>query len=429
MGFLRSFSRICVRLVLQATDNPDKVRPVEGDSSNNNKSTWLCCKFEPQYLADEIGCLVHTSSWRLTGARFDQPLQTTSRWMSRATDHSECGHQLYASRPERHLNLVYGMVHNSFDYASHLYEALLSKLETCVARGALSPAIWTRSRSSLAAATQFGSRHSRRDYQLYVRMAPKIEGAGGGGCSPFGVNVNGFGRFEPANCGRPKQAALAGHQRLDKRLVTGRRTIFGRQSELARRAAIESGRRDSTRPAWGEAPRATSSGCKVSVPRALLITNRANELWLRSSNEQFDTRIRLVQRQLAARSASQTNLMARGHVGLVEGQRLMSARCQQTQARLVECLLPDCLMRQLRDALIEMFGERAFDDDSAGPLKPFAVRSSEAGEDVRDLGGRPDAHHPGRARARLHLPARGRVLDEPQVLVAGAPQDAQSKLN
>lgn len=119
----------------------------------------------------------------------------------------------------------------------------------------------------------------------------------------------------------------------------------------------------------------------ISVPRGLVVTCLAYELWLKSNPlilSSIETLDR-VRKSLSARSFY-TNPMSDKHFTLAQSQQILRDQCEKTSLLLKSCPLPNSLKKHLHSELSKIFTKEdlTFKEENG---KLFAIRSSAVGED------------------------------------------------
>lgn len=290
------------------------------------------------------------------------------------------GLQLHLNRPSKRPQLIYGLVHNCFDYAGYLYEASLVKVEV----GAEKEADFGEldSFSELTSSHKIKLRaFKKKNYVLEIGQNdfnPISE------LPVFRVKLNGFDGWalrtklalgERFRAAQNKLLALNLHDPAYTFKLADERLLGGKGHSLVQLARLV-GCKQLASATFGPSPR---DCVKVSVPRGLVLSTRAMALWLESSPKIRTAVAELdaTRRTLNAKSVY-PNPMSKDYLPKSKAQRLMREKCEPTSELIRSVPLPGSLKAALISALNAIFDKDELDRETG---KLFAVRSSALGED------------------------------------------------
>lgn len=233
-----------------------------------------------------------------------------------------------------------------------------------------------------------------KDYVIEFNEGASLDKNG-----PIKAKINGFdawARRSDENLGqRIKQAqaklwVLAINDHLMSYNLASERLLGGKGNSLVKLARLTRGELASSEYDTN------ASGVKVSVPRGVVVSCLAYNLWLNSSPLILKAihELDCIRRALATRSIY-LNPMSDRHLSIVQSQQILTEQCRKTCLVLRSCPLPNVLRKKLFAQLTAMFdetdlketeplddGEDEANDRPAEDRKLFAVRSSAVGEDA-----------------------------------------------
>lgn len=276
--------------------------------------------------------------------------------------YSESGQQIHLTRLNNHKNVVYGMVHCCYEYASYFYACEYfdkdDKREEFKRLNSFSDLSPDNKIKILA--------YQSKDIEIIIKE--KINEAS------FKVSVNNYNGFAMVAQSNIVESLREAQTRLwtlnlhDKKFafkVANEKLLGGKGNSLVNLNRFISG---------SSQLGSSKSIVKVSVPRGLVVSCIAYRIWLQSEPAILDaiTKLDNVRRSLAAKSIY-VNPYSEKYVSITEAHQILSDQCKTTRQVLNSCPLPEILVKHLELTLKSMFEDLN--------EKPFAVRSSAVGED------------------------------------------------
>lgn len=281
---------------------------------------------------------------------------------------ADCGHQIHLNRVLKFPGVVYGLVQNSYDYASYLYDSHLyeSAGESKTQLASFSDLKSFSDLNSEIVVTGF----REKNYTIEFGELNQSTGL-------RQVKVNGY-------------KGWAFHQQLDlaDRLTQAERklwTVCIGERNFAPWLSSESllGGKGNSLIELDLASRlklsANNQELQVSVPRGIIISCSAYRLWLSSNAKIAQSILDLdgVRRALAAKSVY-TNILSDKYLTLASQTQTLRDQCEKTCTTLKSCPLPEPLKAHIHVELSRIFKPEEL--QTGGKL--FAVRSSAVGEDT-----------------------------------------------
>lgn len=327
---------------------------------------------------------------KLASSSIDQPIESLTIW-------TNVGHLIHLSRPVGSPSLVYGIVSCDFGFCSPLYAA------SCLVPNGLIETDFGRltSFSKMAPGVKMTIRVFETK-EIQIEIPDGIEQVSGQIQSSFRVKVNGFDGFGQTGYDNPGEQAnhsqsllwtLNIHDPQYTYKLSDENLLGGKGNSLVRltKWLADHGKRTDQ-----QIDPADNLGCsKVSVPRGLVVSSVAYQLWL-DSNPLIGISIReldVTRRSMSAKTYY-TNPYSEKYLSLTQQQQVLKNQCQKTQSVLNSCFLPSALKKQLHAELSAIFGQSALEEptgdegetkegsgDGSSQPKKFAVRSSAMGED------------------------------------------------
>lgn len=296
----------------------------------------------------------------------DKPTSELERSFERLYVWAESGQQIHLSRPRR-SNLINGMVHNSFDYASPLGDVKLFEGDEEIPF------------SKLGSFNELSSNHKIKlvgfkNKQYSVEFLGRFESQ-----QPIVSKINGFDGFA-ATCEDNLAERCREAQKKLWTLVIGDRLVASKLANESLLGGKGNSLIDLARCSSEGQPLSCSSynsrRVGVSVPRGFIVTCVAYKLWLESEPKILEAinELDCKRRSLSAQSIY-LNPMSPKHNSVLRVQQILREQCAKTCSVLNSCPLPEQLRGHISSQLLELFGDKV----EAG--KMFAVRSSAVGED------------------------------------------------
>lgn len=297
---------------------------------------------------------------------------------------SECGHLIHLNRPIKLPHLVNGMIHNTFEYASHIYSANWDTVGE--------EATFEKDMGQLGSFDKLsaGIKIKLIGFKAKDNIIEFLNEEKRGNTKVAGlsrIKINGFHgwalyrRHHVGSILEEAQQSLLALNLNDRKfcstlasdhLLGGKGFSLVELNNMVR--MVE--KKVPNVVVCGESNRINNC-IEVNVPRAIILTSLSFKLWLGSDPkiskalENLDATRRI----LSARSYY-VNPYSEKHLTMKEQQRVLSESCKKCVTILESCPLPEIIRLKLRSHLVEIFGG---ENDFAGKL--FAIRSSALGED------------------------------------------------
>lgn len=286
---------------------------------------------------------------------------------------SECGHIVHLSSLRDNPNILYGMIHNSYDYASHFYDSSIILPPE-------GPIRLPRSILNLPIGTTIILKgYKTKEYKLEILGHGETPPPGGllrvkinnfeGWAMKFSLDIK-----EELEFIQKQIWVMDIHDTFLCQKVASENLLGGKGHSLVRLNQYLS--ETSCKSLYIDPDRELA--CRdLSVPRGFIITSIGHHYWLRSDEniEKILEGFFVKQRTLMAKSLY-TNPLTTGHVTLAERHSIMGLNCEDVQKDIRPIGFPISLRNRIEEQLKKTFGE---DFDHNGNV--FAVRSSAVGED------------------------------------------------
>lgn len=293
---------------------------------------------------------------------------------------AESGCVIHLNRPVDHPNLLYGMIHSSFEYPSHIYQAncLVPGSDAESRIGTLKPF------SNLEPNTRISIvSFKSRVYNIEVLSAIDDETKTG----PLRVRLNHFdgwgirNEFNFASKLRDVQKILWTFKISPMNCLTdplvAENLLGGKGYSLVQMSKLISLNRRET---FGYHPMDIKEA-NVKVPNGLVVSTQVYRLWLESDQniKKIIEDLDMKRRSLTARTYIR-NPLSKDYLPLVEHQKLLQEYCTEACTRLETFPISDKLKDHIYNELRSIFSDEDISNDNNSG-KRFAIRSSAVGED------------------------------------------------